>query len=88
MPRGFLVKRHSAHPLSTSVHPLSIRERTELPLPLIKRYRSYSDEDRSDSSASEHEVPLKLKLAQPTQPVYRGAADLYSLAVAAEASVS
>lgn len=95
MPRGFLVKRYAGHPLSTSVHlhhhhhhhPLHHHGHQDMPLPLIKArpvYRSYSDEDRSDSSVSDHEVPLNR--ANPKQLAYRGSPILYGLP--AEAPIS
>lgn len=93
MPRGFLVKRYS----STSVHlsaredavPLSLVSKARQSAPLFSTVcsRSYSDEDRSDSSVSEPDgLPLELLLKARSSKVakktsFMGAAPLlYRLA--------
>lgn len=75
MPRGFLVKRYPHQLSADSSTAPNVDHSSCLSLPLMTRpplkYR-YSDEDRSDSSSSEHEVasiPSPLCLNQSSHPL-------------------
>ncbi|RWS16034.1 insulinoma-associated protein 1a-like protein [Dinothrombium tinctorium] len=76
MPRGFLVKRYSTSLSNASLpsnQSVNSHESTESPLPLLSKSRAnlisrYSDEDRSDSSCSDHEQALMLSPSSKSVP--------------------